>query len=108
MLDENWKRKLEEITRKNREKEKEAFRKAEKIRREGEDFWRKKALTHREGKEDSSPAKVENLLSVQTSKEERHFLPAKTEEKKLKFILPNLKKPKNLPISVNKTQQENV
>ncbi len=36
MVDENWKRKLDEIVRKNKEKEREAFRKGEKIRKEAE------------------------------------------------------------------------
>lgn len=36
MVDENWKRKLDEIVRKNKEREREAFRKGEKIRKEAE------------------------------------------------------------------------
>lgn len=34
MLEENWKRKMDEINQKKRQKDKEAFRKAEKMRRD--------------------------------------------------------------------------
>lgn len=53
---------MEDIKRKNREKEKESIRKAEKIRREGEEFFKKKSLTSRQNKEDSNASS--NKLEV--------------------------------------------
>jgi hypothetical protein len=48
MLEENWKRKMDEINQKKREKDKEAFRKAEKMRRDAEQYFsKKKSLTAR-------------------------------------------------------------
>lgn len=42
MEEENWKRKLEQITRKNKAKERQAYHKAEKIRKDVEQYWNKK------------------------------------------------------------------
>jgi hypothetical protein len=57
MLDDNWKRKMDAISRKNKEQSKEAFRKAVRMRKEAEEFWvKKKSYTAREAlREDSSP-----------------------------------------------------
>lgn len=49
MLEENWRRRMEEIQRKKREESKDAIRKAEKMRKEAEEYWiKKKSYTARE------------------------------------------------------------
>ena len=42
MLEENWKRRLDDIVRKNRQKERESYHRAEKMRKDAEVFWSKK------------------------------------------------------------------
>jgi hypothetical protein len=72
MLDENWKRKMDEIQRKKREQSKDAIRKAEKIRKEAEQYWeKKKSYTTREQlKEDPvspTPKPEHTFLNVPTN-----------------------------------------
>jgi hypothetical protein len=45
MIEENWKRRFEDILRKNKVKEREAYQKAEKMRRDVEEYWNKKSDT---------------------------------------------------------------